>query len=92
MEGSPLSEKVREALRTGKLPLRRPDRVWGGRGGGGVCSICHAPLKPDAVEFELEFIWASEVSTHHLHVDCFTEWERERDTLERGDDSLQQSA
>ena len=29
-----LREKAREAVRSGKLPARRPDRTWGGPGLG----------------------------------------------------------
>ena len=92
MEGHSILEKAREALRAGKVPLRRPDRVWGGPGTGGACSICNQPLKPDAVEFELEFIWATELTTHHVHADCFTAWERESETLDGPKDGLRRSA
>ena len=92
MDGTSTPENAQDALRAGKLPPRRPDRVWGGRGTGRVCSICNTSITPDAVEFELEFIWAAEVTTHHVHVDCFAVWDRERETLDSGDDVLQASA
>jgi len=35
-----LRAKAREAIRTGRLPSRRPDRTWGGPGVGVVCTVC----------------------------------------------------
>jgi integrase len=34
-----LREKARDAVRSGKLPARRPDRTWGGPGVGAPCTI-----------------------------------------------------
>jgi hypothetical protein len=86
-----LREKARKALRDMKLPIRRADRMWGGRGDGAKCSICSAPVKPDELEFELEYISADGIATHHVHVHCLSAWERERDNVLAQDD-LQQSA
>jgi hypothetical protein len=38
-----LREKAREAIRSGKLPGRRPDRTWAGPGLGVACAICALP-------------------------------------------------
>ena len=54
-------------------------------------SLCHAPVKPDELEFELEYILADGLAKHHVHVHCFTAWERERDDVVPHD-SLPQSA
>ena len=87
-----LRETVREAIRTGKLPSRRPDRVWGGRGDGTTCSVCHVPVGADEIEFELEFITAGDVAGHHVHSDCFAVWDGERETITPADDELPRSA
>jgi len=87
-----LRDKVREVVLTGKLPPRPPDRVWGGRGGGAPCSVCNVPIRREEVEFELEFLRAGEITTNHLHVDCFTAWECERDDFNLARDDLERSA
>jgi hypothetical protein len=35
-----LREQAREAIQTGKLPSRAPDRTWGGPGVGADCTVC----------------------------------------------------
>ena len=87
-----LRAKVRYMVGAGKLPIRRPDRIWGGRGEGMKCSVCDVPVTEAEIEFELEFFRAPEVARHHVHLDCFTAWERERDELPRADDGRQQLA
>jgi hypothetical protein len=77
MDDSALRDKAREVVLTGNIPARRPDRIWGGPGGGAECLICNAPVTHDQVEFEVEFVRGEETVTHHLHVDCFTAWEGE---------------
>jgi hypothetical protein len=87
-----IRDKAREVLLSGKLPARPAERVWGGRGSGAACSICNVPVRRDEVEFELEFFRAGETNTHHLHVDCFTAWECERDDFNLAQDGLERSA
>jgi len=82
---STLREKAREVIQTGKLPNRRPDRTWGGLGAGADCIICNAPLKPDEVEFEIEFARNGNnpgLDQYHVHLRCFAAWELERDNLD----------
>jgi hypothetical protein len=46
-----LRAKAQEAIRTGKLPSRRPDRTWGGGPGVGVvCSVCGEAVTKDQLE------------------------------------------
>ena len=77
-----LRAKAREAVRTGKLPSRRPDRTWGGPGVGARCTICGEPVTKDQLEFQVE--WARDgaepgLDRFHIHVRCFAAWEFERD-------------
>ncbi|MPZ44092.1 MAG: hypothetical protein GEV05_11930 [Betaproteobacteria bacterium] len=75
-----LREKARELIRTGKLPSRRPDRVWGGAGFAGCpCMLCGVAIKHDEMAVELEFTRNAEAdSTNaHLHVRCFLALELE---------------
>ncbi len=65
-----LSEKVREAISTGRIPAREPARTWGGRGCGAPCTICAEVLRPDEVEMELEFTSPDPGNGHgagHVH-------------------------
>jgi hypothetical protein len=81
-----LRQKVRELIQAGTLPDRPPDRMWGGPGGGGDCTICGAQVKRDEVEFEIEFARNGEgtdLSRYHVHLRCFTAWDAEGHTLER---------
>jgi hypothetical protein len=74
-------QRAREAIRTGRLPSRPPDRTWGGNGAGEPCSICGEPIKRDDLELEMEFRPDHEPViplSYHLHLRCFAAWELER--------------
>jgi hypothetical protein len=70
-----------QAIRSGRLPRRSPDRSWGGNGVGAPCAICGRPITPDHVKYNIQF-------DHHgrfpgsdrfqLHLRCFAAWELER--------------
>jgi hypothetical protein len=80
-----LREKAREAVRTGKLPARRPDRTWGGPGIGASCTICEKPVTRDEMEFEIEFEHDGikpGLDKFHVHIRCFAVWELERNTAQ----------
>lgn len=71
------NEVVLEAVEKRRLPLRQPDRQWGGNGAGTHCSICGQLIQTDALEYELEFDGDDPAAgRHHVHVPCFTAWER----------------
>ena len=79
-EEQELRERVREVIRAGKLPNRRPDRMWGGPSIGADCAICGLPVMPAALEFEIEFARDGAgpgVSKYNVHIRCFTAWESE---------------
>ena len=81
-----LREKAREVIQGGELPNRAPDRIWGGPGAGDDCTICHAPVKCDELEFEIEFTRDGDhpgLDTYHVHIRCFAAWEFERHNLDR---------
>lgn len=50
-----LAAHAREAVRSGNLPSRRPDRTFGGPGNGAACAVCDQPVRRDQMELELEF-------------------------------------
>jgi hypothetical protein len=82
-----LREQVRGVIRGGRLPNRRPDRMWGGPGAGAECAICQAPVKSDEVEVEIEFARNGNdagLDTYHAHVRCLATWESERHNAEPG--------
>lgn len=79
MSDDVLYKKAREALRTGRLPNRMPDRSWGGKGLGATCRICGATIDHDELEFELEFHnEAAAIRRCYVHVRCFHAWAYER--------------
>jgi hypothetical protein len=71
-----LRQRAREAIQQGRLPGRRPMRMWGGPGSGGDCRICGKSLKDDEMELELEFS-ASDGDNPAVHLPCFAAWEFE---------------
>ena len=76
-----LREKARDAIRSGRLPARRSDRMWGGPGMSASCSVCGEPVRRDQMEFELQFERddaGPSLDSHHFHVRCFAAWEFER--------------
>lgn len=70
-------DTVLEAFREGRLPVRQPDRQWGGSGSGAHCSICGRGIAKSTLEYELEFDGDDHAAgRHHVHIGCFTAWER----------------
>lgn len=69
-----------DAMKTGKLPERRPERIWGGPGSGASCAICGKTIGTGEVEFELQFAsdGSSGTANYHVHARCFAAWELER--------------
>jgi hypothetical protein len=79
-----LRNKAREVIHSGKLPGRRPERMWGGRGSGAECAICGDPLEPEQFEFELQFAANGahhDLAACHVHIRCFAAWEFEREGI-----------
>ena len=77
-----LRAKAREAIRTGKLPSRRPDRTWGGPGVGVVCTVCGEAVTKDQLEIQVEFSHDGSspgLEIFHIHIRCFAAWEFELD-------------
>jgi len=74
-----LREKAREAIRSGMLPVGKPDRTFGGQGSGVTCAICGDQVKRDQLELEIDRHGVMPgLDRYHLHVRCFAAWELER--------------
>jgi hypothetical protein len=76
-----LREQAREAIRSGTLPTRKPDRTYGGHGSGIDCAVCGQRMTRDQPEFEIEFSrngMTAGVDSFHLHPRCYAAWEFER--------------
>lgn len=72
-------ERARAAIQAGKIPLRRPDRTWGGPGVGAPCAVCDLPITRDHLELEIEFVrLGGGLENLHVHIRCFAAWELER--------------
>ena len=76
-----LSDKAREAVRSGKLPSRHQDRTLGGAGSGAECAVCGEPVMRHMTELEIQFDHGETVSHYHLHHRCYVAWEFERTTV-----------
>jgi hypothetical protein len=80
-----LRDKAREAIRSGKLPAKKPDRTFGGPSSGAVCALCGDAIPRQQAELEIEFdsYGVMPGSAHyHLHPRCFAAWEFERTKVE----------
>jgi hypothetical protein len=76
-----LREQAREAIRSGTLPTRTPDRTYGGPGSRMRCSVCGELITPDQAEIEIEFRRHDAepgLDRHFLHPRCLAAWEFER--------------
>jgi len=65
-------------IRRGRLPLRPPDKMFGGAGSGEVCPVCGEVAARHQLELEIEFHGHGVVDKFHLHPSCFAAWEFER--------------
>jgi hypothetical protein len=78
MDDVGLRQKARAAIQSGRLPTRRPDRTWGGRGSGVPCAICDLAVHRDEMELEIEFVAIGHhTKVVHVHTKCFAAWELE---------------
>lgn len=68
-----------QAIRSGKLPSRRPQSTWAGPGCGASCAICGLLINESELEYELEFGPGDDNNQpiHHTHISCFWAWESE---------------
>ena len=72
-----LRERARELVRAGKLPGRRPQRVWGGSGAsGGRCELCGSPVRPEDIVLEVAVEDGAGTRYPRLHARCFSIFER----------------
>ena len=72
-----ITREVRDALRTGRIPARPADQMWGGSGAGTACAICNRRLERHEVEYELAFSRGAGAGAYHVHVACCMAWEAE---------------
>jgi hypothetical protein len=83
-----LRRLAREAMQSGKLPDRRPDRLWGGHGNGkGNCYLCGKPLNMEDITFDLEYKRGADdmdPTCYSVHLRCFNAWDIEREQQLRG--------
>ena len=89
-EESVLHVRAREAMKTGRLPDHRPERVWGGLGSGEPCAVCGEAVDKNDVELELQFASdpVAAATSYHVHAKCFGAWEVERRSRDSNGHSL----
>ena len=79
-------EKVREAIRSGRLPSRSQDSTRGSSGSGGVCRVCQEVIVMSSSMTELEVAFndrAAGFVVCQIHYQCFAAWEIERTTTDQ---------
>jgi hypothetical protein len=69
----------------GRLPVRAPDKLWGGPATGDPCAICGVPTVPGSVELELQFTDDADgrMTTYRVHPHCFSIFNLELERLGR---------
>lgn len=72
-----LRAKALDAIRTGRLSRRRPERLWGCSGDGSICPVCEGAIEPDAIGMELESGIPGQTCNVHSH--CFAAWDAVRE-------------
>ena len=79
-----LQEQARDAIRSGRLPSRHPNRTLGGPGSGEACAVCGERIMRSMTELEIQFTRdgaISEPDSFRLHHQCFAAWEIERGAI-----------
>jgi hypothetical protein len=66
---------AREAIRNGRIPRTRPERMWGGSGQDNLCTICDGAV--DQLGLDLEFSSKDGAVEYPVHVDCYAAWQVE---------------
>jgi hypothetical protein len=78
-----MRRKEHESMRSGRLPDRRPDRLWGGHGNGtDLCNLCGNLLKKEEISFDLEYdgeARAARPACYSVHLHCFQAWDMDRE-------------
>jgi hypothetical protein len=76
MNDEVLRAKARDLIRAGRLPGRRPERIWGGAGLAGIrCTLCGEAIGRGDVVLEIEVRGGEGASYPQLHVHCFSVFE-----------------
>jgi hypothetical protein len=67
------ARRVTESQRR-RVPFRAPQRTWAGRGTGACCDLCHRPIEPNEIEYEVEISTPAAMQILYLHLRCYHEW------------------
>ena len=81
---------ARKILQAGGIPRHDPDGTWGGKEVDVPCAICGERIRPDQVEYEVQFAHdgvTPGVDLFHLHLRCLAAWELERTKAAPGSDT-----
>jgi hypothetical protein len=70
-----LRSRARELIKAGRLRCGEHYRTWGGRGSNEPCALCDALIKPDEVEYEIEFSGAHGAAVYRFHFQCHDAWQ-----------------
>ena len=71
----PLSEEIRNRIRSGRIPIATGYRLFGGKGDGSLCACCDRFITGAEIQFDVECPapkggWLS----LPMHLNCFHAW------------------
>jgi len=78
MDDKTLRALIRDKLRSGRLPLNKLSRFWGGLADGEVCDACEQPITKQQQIMEGVVSTPGDQKPFQFHVQCFQFWETER--------------
>ena len=82
MDETTLRALIRDKLRSGRLPLKKISRLWGGPADGEVCDACDQPITKQQLVMEGIASVLSDAPKDRkpiqFHVQCFQVWDAER--------------
>ena len=79
MEADTIRIRIRDKLKTGRLPYDGMPRFWGGPGDGERCDACDLPIAKGQLVMEgISRVVDDKKKPIQFHVVCFQLWDHER--------------
>jgi hypothetical protein len=72
-----MRSRARELIKAGRLRCGEHYRTWGGRGSNEPCALCDVVIRPDEVEYEIEFTDPDGARVYRFHFLCHDAWQHE---------------
>jgi hypothetical protein len=66
--------RAREQIRSGRLPLSLPSKMWADHGKGQRCAVCDQVIASVERQYEFALPTPSGHSDHCIHFACYQAW------------------